>query len=74
MDNLNEIMHKFNNVALFSDGSYPKMKWDYDELYLVYPENLEILDMKTKGRRGYTDIVADYENEKIMDMVIANIM
>lgn len=30
--------------------------------------------MKSKTRRGYTDIVVDYENEKMVDMVIANIM
>lgn len=30
--------------------------------------------MRTKARRGYTDIVVDYDNEKMVDMLIANIM
>lgn len=30
MDSLNEIVHRFTNITIFSDGSYPKMKWDYD--------------------------------------------
>lgn len=29
MDNLDEILHKFINILIFKDGSYPKLKWDY---------------------------------------------
>jgi hypothetical protein len=30
--------------------------------------------MKDRTRRGYTDIVIDYPGERIMDMVISNVM
>lgn len=30
MDNLSDVMHRFTNITLFSDRTYPKMKWDYD--------------------------------------------
>lgn len=50
------------------------MKWDYDELYLIYPDNLEIINTKTKERKGYTDIVLEYQNERMLDMVISNLM
>jgi|688.fasta_scaffold131577_1 hypothetical protein len=56
------------------EENYPKMKWDYDELYLIYPDNIEIINTKTKERKGYTDIVIEYENERMLDMVISNLM
>jgi hypothetical protein len=35
---------------------------------------LEILDIKTNRRKGFSDILVDNPDEKIMDIIISHIM
>ncbi len=40
LDKLSEVVHKWTNILIFPEENYPRMKWDYEELYLVYADSL----------------------------------
>ena len=54
MDNLGEVLRKFDNVGITTDEEYPILKLERNELYLVYPTSIEIYFLRDGSKSKYT--------------------
>jgi hypothetical protein len=74
MDNLGEVVRKFDSVSITNDEEYPILKLERNELYLVYPTSIEIYFLRDGSKSKYTELFQETTLSKINDLLLLNLV